>query len=275
MRDHAVRMRQLPGREGVGRETLVNECHGRLETRIGKVLIIGADLIGEEHALVDDRRGRQRNRIETGFLATELVVDAVGNHLADQEKLALEFGIGRGIAPGTDEDLQVIGFGGSDIRCLGERGIIDRHIAEAEELLSLFGNHVDDDLLEMLDLLGIARQEEMTDSIFAGLRQGHTLLGHFLTEEPIRDLHQNARAVTHQRVGTDSTAMRQVFQDEQAVLDDLVRLLALHIGNEADAAGIMLVARIIKTLGGRNAGGDERHALPGFRRGHVGGTVLI
>ncbi|MNV22303.1 hypothetical protein D3C71_1132700 [compost metagenome] len=127
----------------------------------------------------------------------------------------------------------------------------------------------------MLDLLGIARQEEMTNGIFTGLRQRYALLCHFFTEETIRDLHKNTRAVTHQRVGTDSTAMRQVFQDEQAVLDDLVRLLALHIGNEADAAGIMLVARIIKTLGGRNAGGDERHALPGFRRGHVGGTVLI
>ena len=44
--------------------------------------------------------------------------------------------------------------------------------------------------------------------------------------------------------------MRQVFEDEQAVLDDLVRLLALHVGDEADAAGIVLVARIVETLRG-------------------------
>jgi hypothetical protein len=41
----------------------------------------------------------------------------------------------------------------------------------------------------------------------------------------------------------------------QAVTHDLVRLLALHVGDEADAAGVVLVARIIKTLFGRQSKG--------------------
>jgi hypothetical protein len=34
----------------------------------------------------------------------------------------------------------------------------------------------------------------------------------------------------------------------QAVTHDLVRLLALHVGDEADAAGIVFVARIVKAI---------------------------
>jgi len=48
--------------------------------------------------------------------------------------------------------------------------------------------------------------------------------------------------------------MGEVFEDEQAVADDLVRLLALHMGDEADAAGIVLVARIVEALLLRQAG---------------------
>src|SRR5690606_15695050 len=71
------------------------------------------------------------------------------------------------------------------------------------------------------------------------------------------------RAVAHQRIGADGAAMRQVLEDEEAVLDDLVRLLALHVGDEADAAGIVLVARIIESLRRRQAGRHEGWA--GFR----------
>ena len=105
----------------------------------------------------------------------------------------------------------------------------------------------------MGDLRLVLRHEQVADGIFAGLRQDDALQRHFLAEEAVGDLHQNARAIAHQRIGADGTAMRQVFQDEQAVLDDLVRLLALHMRDEADAAGIMLVARIIKTLFFRQA----------------------
>ena len=115
MGDHAVGMRQLPRREGVGREALVHEGDGRFEARIGQILEIGADLIGQEHALVDDGLGRQRHRIETGFGALEGVVDAVGNHLAQREQAALELGIGRSIAAGADEDLHVVRLGRGDM----------------------------------------------------------------------------------------------------------------------------------------------------------------
>jgi hypothetical protein len=93
--------------------------------------------------------------------------------------------------------------------------------------------------------------------------QRYALLRHLLAEEAVRDLDENACAIAHQRVGTDSTAMSQVLEDEQPVLDDLVRLLPLHMRNEADAAGIVLVARVVKALRGRKTGGCDRRAFLG------------
>ena len=48
--------------------------------------------------------------------------------------------------------------------------------------------------------------------------------------------------------GSAPTAPRcvEVLQDLQAIRDDVVRAAALQVGDEADAAGIVLVARIVE-----------------------------
>ena len=46
--------------------------------------------------------------------------------------------------------------------------------------------------------------------------------------------------------------MVEVLEDLQALLDDLVALLALDVGDEADAAGVVLVVRVVQTLRGGN-----------------------
>ncbi len=153
-----------------------------------------------------------------------------------------------GALAGADEHLKVIGLGRGDIRGLRQRGIVDRHFAEAKETLPLIDDHLLDDRLVVGDPGLVARHEEVADGIFADLRQGDALLGHLLAEEAVGNLHQHAGAIAHQRIGADSAAMGKVFQDEQPVAHDLVRLLALHMGDEADAAGIVFVAGIVKTL---------------------------
>ena len=63
VRDHAVRVSQRPGRERVGREPLMHKCKRALEIRIVQVRIIGAELVGKEHALVDYSAARDRHRV--------------------------------------------------------------------------------------------------------------------------------------------------------------------------------------------------------------------
>ena len=69
-----------------------------------------------------------------------------------------------------------------------------------------------------------------------------------LGEELVRDLHQDAGAVAGARIGADRAAMLEVAQDGERVLDQLVRLAALDVGDEADAAGILLERRIVEAL---------------------------
>ena len=83
----------------------------------------------------------------------------------------------------------------------------------------------------------------------AGLRQFDAELGGLAGEEPVRRLHQNAGAVAGAGVRPDRAAVFEVEQDRQRVLHDLLRLAPLDVGDEADAAGILLECRIEKTAG--------------------------
>ena len=64
--DGAVRMRELPGREGVGRKALVDDRQRRLGVGVPQVRIVGHQLVGQEHALVDDGAARHRADVEAG-----------------------------------------------------------------------------------------------------------------------------------------------------------------------------------------------------------------
>jgi len=72
-----------------------------------------------------------------------------------------------------------------------------------------------------------------------------------LREEGVRNLHENAGAVAGARIGADRAAMFEVAENVDRVGDDLMRLLALDVGDEADAAGILLHAEVVHALGRR------------------------
>jgi hypothetical protein len=82
----------------------------------------------------------------------------------------------------------------------------------------------------------------------------------FLREKAVRDLDQDAAAVAHLRVGADRAAVAEVLQHREPVLDDAVRPDVLHVGDEADAARILLLRGIVETLLLRQPGiaHDER-----------------
>ena len=69
-----------------------------------------------------------------------------------------------------------------------------------------------------------------------------------VAQERIGNLDQDAGAVADQRIGAHRAAMVEIDQELQALADDLVGLCALDVGDKADAAGVMLVARVVETL---------------------------
>ena len=97
-------------------------------------------------------------------------------------------------------------------------------------------------------LLTVIRQENHANAVIARLRQLKTQSGAGLFEKNVRHLHQDAGAVTGVFFAAAGAAVIEILQYRERLLDDLVRFLAFDINDETDAAGIMLKARIVKTL---------------------------
>ena len=262
VRHHPVGVGQRPGREGVGGEALVHEGERALEVRVVQVGVIGAQLVGQEHALVDQRATRQRHRVIAGGARVLGAIDGVGDHLAQHEQAALEAILVAGELAAADEHLGVLGLGGQ--HAPAEGGIVGGHVAPAEDDEAFLRHRALIGGAHDLLALGIAGQEDVAYRIEAGLRQGEAEPRRFLQEELVGDLHQHARAVAGTRVGAHGAAVLQVEQDVDAVLDDAVGLAALDVGDEADAAGILFMGRVEQAERFRSA--DDRRVFHGGGR---------
>ena len=78
-------------------------------------------------------------------------------------------------------------------------------------------------------------------------------------EELVWNLDEDAGAVAGFGIAAAGAAMRQVEQHLDSLADDVVAFLAADAGDKPDAAGVVLVRRVVETLGGRQA-------ILGFRR---------
>ena len=117
----------------------------------------------------------------------------------------------------------------------------------------------------------------MADAVMARLRQREAERRALLCEEAMRDLSEDAAAVAHLRVGADGAAMVEVLEDLQTLLDDGVGAAVMHVGDEADAAGILLPRRVVQPLGLRQsvvAHVDRRPAIASGRKGRLEGSEL-
>ncbi len=133
----------------------------------------------------------------------------------------------------------------------GEARIVGGHVAPAEKLEPFGLDDARDHGFAIDALRAIARHEHVADGVMAGLRQLDLERRASLFQKGVGDLHQDAGAVAGQRIGPGRAAMGEVLQNLQAMLDDRVARTSLQIGDEADAAGIVLALRIIESLRGR------------------------
>ena len=264
VRDQPVRVRQRPLGKGVGREALVHQRQRAHHARILQVQVVLAHLVGQQQPLVDHGARRHRRHVVLLAVVQAQVLDGVAGDLADHVQLALERVGHHHVRAAADEDL-------ADHRLLGAHGgrhrhvAVDRHVAPAQHHLAL-GAH---GALELL-LAGLARgvllgQEHHAHAVLAMRRQLHALRGQLGTVERVRNLDQDAGAVAHQGIGSHGAAVIQVLQDQQALVDDVVRLAALDVGNEPDAAGIVLIGGVVQALCGGRGMRRGVHTAP-FRR---------
>jgi hypothetical protein len=126
--------------------------------------------------------------------------------------------------------------------------VVDRHAAPAEQDQALVRYRLLDGSAHDGEADLVARHEQVPDAVAAGLGQCDSDGRALLREEPVRDLHEDAAAVPHLRVGADGPAMIEISQGAEPLLDDGVRLAVLHVGDEAHPAGVLLVGRIVEPL---------------------------
>ena len=92
------------------------------------------------------------------------------------------------------------------------------------------------------------REEEHGDAVLAGVRQLDALFGHLGSEQAVRDLEEHSGAVAGERVGANGTAVGEVGECSETLVDDLSALAALDVGDEPDAAGVMIEPGVIEPL---------------------------
>ncbi len=252
VRHHPVGMRQRPGRERIGGEALVHERERAFEFGIAQVRIIGAELVGQEHALVDDGAAGDRDRIIAGQAPLAALIDHIRHRLAQDIEAALEFGLVLDLLAAADEHLLMHRLGRLDR--FAERRVVGRHVAPAQQRHAFALDHLGVDVADHLPPVAVARHEQGADRVFAGRRQAEAVLLGRRGEERVRDLDQDAGAVAGARIGADGAAMLEIAEDRKRVLDDLVGFAALDVGDESDPARALAQRRIIEPLHGRQFG---------------------
>ncbi len=248
MADEPIGVRQPPGGEGVGRKALMHQRQRRHGQRVAQIVVEALDLRRQQQPLVDHRAGREGGDVEVAQRRhpglERKLGDAVQHLLPDRQDLALE-GVLVGNVGARRDDRLGDPRHRLDYRS-AEPGRVDADIAPGNQALALGA----DELLEMRQRdrarLLVHRQEAHRHGIAARRRQFETALPGPVAQQRVRHLDHHAGAVAHQRVGADRAAMVEVDQDLQPAGDDVVRFSALDVGHKADAARVVLVARIVE-----------------------------
>ncbi|EWC59048.1 hypothetical protein UO65_5657 [Actinokineospora spheciospongiae] len=230
-----VRVRQRPGREGVGGEPGVHQADGAGDPLVGQVREERLDLGLGQHSLVDDRA-----RGETGEVHT--VVDpGVLGALAHAEGQALQRHPGAAVRGGQEQ----LGEGGHD-RPRGGPGVLghDRQFAPAQDDGALFPRHRLDPGDGLGARAGVGGQERGAHGVGAGLGQREV---HDVAVERVRDLDQDSGPVTGVGFGASGTAVLQVAQGDESFRHDRVVPAACEVGHEGDAAGVVLEVLVVET----------------------------
>ena len=246
VRNHAERMRQIPGGESVGGETLVHQREGTDQFLVLQIEEVFTDLVGQQHALVDDGARRQGRNVEALALPFRQAADRMFGGLADDEQFALEGILVGSLLAASDEHLAHQRF--DRFYAFTQTAVVHRHIAPAQQCLSFGLDLVGDDFFAGSPCFCIAWQEQHADAVFAGGWQVDFACGQHLAQERIGNLNQDTGTIARQRIGTDCTAVRQVLQNLQPLADPVVTCLTFDMCDESDTTCIMFMAWIIETL---------------------------
>ena len=252
--DKTERVRERPGRKGIGRETLMDQRQRAVHTFVTQVREDFVDLVSVQHALVDKSAVRQAGHIKQCLFLDAAVPHRMLDTLADHVELAFKGFFADDIGTAPDEELAETRLAGA--RGRPDHGVVARHLAPTEQDLTFFLN----DALELCDtelcVFCVTRQEHQAGAVMTESRQFETERGAGRAQESIGHLNQDAGTVAGIFFATARTAVLKIGKDGQGLTNDCVRLATLHVDNEADSTGVMLLGRIVQPV--RRAAGPRK-----------------
>src|SRR3990167_280803 len=128
MREHAEGLREPPFREGIGRIALMENGDRGGETIVAQIMVKPVDLLGEEHALVNDRPRGQRRDIKIRQIGvSDALLDAPPDKI--ERALKLIFRAAFQIAK-----KYLLDFRADKVRAHAEPAGVDRHLPPAIDI---------------------------------------------------------------------------------------------------------------------------------------------
>ncbi len=216
------------------------------------------ELSGEQHALVDEGARREAREVDDVGAEETLATDFGAGALAHDVELALKGELAGELGGAADEDLAdggLAGFGG-----FAKVGVVGGDAAPAEELEALALHDGGDLLLDLAALGRVFREEDEAGAVVAGGGERDAGFLGDLGAEGVRDLDEDAGAVAGIGLAAGGAAVVEIFEDLDALAHEVVRGTTMEIGDEADAASVVLEPRVVEALFGGAAGapGDGR-----------------
>ena len=126
--------------------------------------------------------------------------------------------------------------------------LVHGHVTPAKDAAPALGDQAFDTTLGVETAFVVRREEHHADVIGTDFGQTNAQTAACAPEKGVWDLHEHSRAVARLGVGGDGAAMREVLEQLERAANDLRRALALCVGNESDAAAIVLVRGIVQAL---------------------------
>jgi len=115
------------------------------------------------------------------------------------------------------------------------------------------------------------RQECHPHAISAGKRQFETQLAALAKIELVRNLEKNAGAVSGLGIASAGATVRQAEQHLDSLADDFMAFVATDVGHESNPASVVLLRRMVQTLGGRRT----TRFFSTRRHGHVCSISIV
>jgi hypothetical protein len=146
-----------------------------------------------------------------------------------------------------------------------DQAIVCGHIAPAKQTLPFFFDDGRDEALDSVAVRFVVRQENQPCTIFARRWKRRRRAR---PQKGIRHLNEDAGAVAGVFLASARSAVLQIDQDLQRLLDNVVRPPPLDVHNETHATRVVFVGRVVQTLSRRwtvhSQIGHGRHILKGL-----------